>query len=64
MKRLFDENANYTPRASELDVKAHNTIKDTFIECAKEGYSPREVSYIIQQAVTDIELETILGWKI
>lgn len=62
MKNLFNEDARYTDAATELDRKAYDAIKDLFDDFAERGFSPRDISYTIQNAVHDRELETLLGY--
>ena len=60
MKSLYDENSRYTQNATELETETYNTFRPIFLKYLNEGFSPREISYTIQNAIRDIELETLL----
>ena len=60
MKSLFDEKNLYTEDAGDLDRMASNAIRPIFEAYLKEGYSPREISYVIKYATMDIEAMEIL----
>lgn len=59
-KSLYNEVHRYTPEAVVLDDDARNLIAPLFKRYAEMGYSPREISQIIQRAVFDIELLEVL----
>jgi hypothetical protein len=60
MNSLYDKNWRYTIDADRLDRAVNAAIQPIFQEFLKEGFSPREISHLIQQVVTDIECESIL----
>ena len=60
MKSLYNKDFRYTKEAQILDREAHNAIEYMFDRWLAKGYSPREVSHIIKEAVTDFELEAVL----
>ena len=57
---LYDEHCRYTFDASLLDGLTQQILKKTFDDYLYAGYSPREISQIIQAAVSMLELDTIL----
>ena len=58
---LYDENYRYTSDANLLDETVREVLEKTFNEYLETGYSPREISQIMQAAVETLELVTILG---
>lgn len=61
MKSLYDKNWRYTKDGDSLDRVTNNVLAPIFREWVEQGYSPREISHLMQQIVTDIECETILS---
>ncbi len=57
---LYDENYRYTFDASLLDEIVQKLLKKTFDEYIETGYSPREISQIMQAAVNSLELDVVL----
>ena len=57
---LFDKDDRYTEEATELDNKTNDAIKDIFADFISRGYSPREISYTMKNAITDCELGTLI----
>jgi hypothetical protein len=57
---LFDVNNKYTPDAFILETIVRGSISQAFKSFIKLGYSPREISHIIQHVVFDTENESIL----
>lgn len=62
MKTLYVENYRYGKVTHELNREAHNALKPIFEAWVKDGYNPREIAHIINGAVMDFELESVLGW--
>jgi hypothetical protein len=62
MESLFDNRSRYTKDAEALMVRANTTLMPLFEEYVEKGFSPTDISHIIKSTVTDIELETILGF--
>lgn len=64
MKTLFNtELETYSSDAlqAEQDLQAHaRPIMDTLI---KQGYKVREISYVLQEAIKELELETLLNMR-
>jgi hypothetical protein len=64
-KRLFvvsgDRKDCYTSDALELSGAAFAALKPLADRFILEGYSMREISHVLQGAVYDLELETILS---
>lgn len=59
---LFREKDNrYTKDAEQLDNDATDFLLDLFKEYTKKGYSPREISHVLQLAVFSMELTFVLG---
>lgn len=61
MAALYDKNHRYTPMAEILESRVNDAIKPIFDDMVKNGFSPREISHIIKQAVCDIELTVVLA---
>lgn len=62
MPSLFDEKSKYKADAQLLTTQVNTALTPFFEEYVEKGYSPIEISHIIKSTVTDIELETILGF--
>jgi hypothetical protein len=63
MKSLYTENHRYTDQAISLGTETGNAVTEIFKKYIDLGYSPREVSYIMQQEIRDIELMEVLNTK-
>ena len=61
MKSLFGDDYRYSEYGLELDREAASHLKDLFDKYLNLGYSPREISHIIQGSVRDLELEAVLN---
>lgn len=57
---LYDENHRYTALADGLDARARSALQPIFDEYVKFGFTPREISHLIQTTVFEIEHETLL----
>jgi len=57
---LYDKNNKYTSVAHELDQQTFNAVYDVFKDFIRQGYSPREISYTMQNAIRDIELNILI----
>jgi len=61
MKSLFDEKEYYySPKANELERRTVEFAEQEFGELMAEGYSPREISHILQGAIQLTELISIM----
>ena len=60
MKNLYNDNEDYTAAASEVDRKVYDALKPIFDDFIKRGFSRREVSYTMQNAVHDLELNSLV----
>jgi hypothetical protein len=60
MLSLFDENHKYTDHGKYLDLAADAALKQIFEKFLQLGYSPREISHIIQLKVTEFETQAIV----
>ncbi len=58
---LYDKNYRYTSDANLLDETVREVLEKTFNEYLETGYSPREISQIMQAAIGTLELVTVLG---
>lgn len=58
--KLFDEQHRYTPEANALQGEFEAAIRPVFTRWADMGYSPREISHLLQGAVWDNELMRVL----
>ena len=61
MKTLFDpETAEWTDKGRAASTDFLVAIDELFKRLVAEGYSPREVAYIANSAVSELELKTLL----
>jgi hypothetical protein len=60
MKSLFDENHRYTDAAITLDSEFNKNIEELYKKYIDMGYSPREISHVMQLALFDTEMCYIL----
>lgn len=63
MKSLYTESHRYTDQALILGTETSNALTDLFKKYIDLGYSPREIAHLMQQEITDIELNTVLDNK-
>lgn len=63
MKSLFTDKARYTMEAHELSNEVFPIIRKVFDKYLALGYSPRDISSIMQWAVTDCELYAVLEFS-
>lgn len=61
IKSLYDDKARYTSQASDLDAETYHALLSIFNKWIKEGYSPREISHLMQATVIDVECSTVLS---
>lgn len=57
---LYDDDYRYTALADGLDARVRAALQPIFDEYVKFGFSPREISHLIQTTVFEIEHETLL----
>ncbi len=60
MRSLYDENGRYTDAASHLEASAENGLRVIFDKYVRDGFSPREISHVLQAGVTMLELMAII----
>ena len=65
MKHLFneDKHESFTVEALVIDKKASEALRPIIDEAIACGYSIRDIHYIIDMAVLDICLSTLIGWR-
>lgn len=61
MKSLYDKNYRYTTDGTYLDQETIIALGDLFARYVKKGYSPREISHVIQSAIEFMECEFVLS---
>lgn len=59
-KSLYDNQCRYTLDAAILDEETKTACYNIFSHFKKMGYSPREISQIMQRTILDIELASLL----
>jgi hypothetical protein len=64
MKSLYDHNHRYTPEADALSNETHLALQGIFDRYIAQGYSPREISHIMQADVWELELSAVLGFGV
>lgn len=60
MKRLFTDSDKHTPEAHNLDTTVALAVKDIFKYYVEQGFSIRDIEYIMQHAISDIALDHLL----
>ena len=63
MGNLFDDEFRHTDMANSIDRETNQAcrkIMDTWVEL---GYSPREIYYVMSQAINDLSLDKLLKIK-
>jgi len=63
MKTLFTESDRMNSVADAIDKEAYEAVLPIFKKYFEEGYSARNISYIISFTVRDIELNMLLFSK-
>uniref|UniRef100_B8HST4 Uncharacterized protein n=1 Tax=Cyanothece sp. (strain PCC 7425 / ATCC 29141) TaxID=395961 RepID=B8HST4_CYAP4 len=63
MASLFDENFKYTKRADEISRELQGWLHSFYAELLEEGFSPREVTVLVTNAVTKIENDLVVEWE-
>ncbi|MCK9377683.1 MAG: hypothetical protein M0P73_16245 [Syntrophobacterales bacterium] len=58
---LYDRDYRYTGAALELEGSCYGALSAAMIRYVGAGYSPREISKVLQDVVRDLELEAMLG---
>lgn len=61
MKTLFDNNFRYTNDALTLEDIVTSHLKHVFKKHVEEGFSPREISLIMQSAIAMLEMEAVMN---
>jgi hypothetical protein len=64
MKSLFNEDERYTPEALEIDETTSNILRTIMLNFKNLGFSIREISHIMQNAIIGIEAEEILKGQV
>ena len=62
MKSLYNESYGYNPDAIELSSETFRANCNIFQKYLRLGYSPREISQIMQSSINELELNTI-AWE-
>lgn len=60
MKSFFDEEFRHTHQATVLGIEASNHLRPIFVRYMEQGYSPREISFLLQSEVGLIESDLVL----
>lgn len=61
MKTLFDKDFKLNLKdGAQLHSKTYRLLEQLFDEYVQKGYSPREIAHIMQGAITEKELYTVL----
>lgn len=62
MKKLYRiEDSRYTPEAGDIDFRTSKLVESLFREYLDQGYCPREISKVMQDSISSLELEAILN---
>jgi hypothetical protein len=62
-KSFFTETEHWTEDAQELDAKLAQILRPLFKEYTAQGYSAREIAYIISSVALSLGAEIILGMQ-
>jgi hypothetical protein len=65
VKRLFKDDDRYSPEATQLVDETHDMVKPLFEKWVQQGYSVRDISYIMQATISGIDGDQVLakiGW--
>jgi hypothetical protein len=62
-KSFFTETEHWTEHAQELDAKLAQILRPLFKEYASQGYSAREVAYVISNVALSLGSEIVLGMQ-
>lgn len=60
VKSLYNEDCRHTDDADSLHYETVNALRSIFDKYLELGYSPREISHIMQSTVYDFELAAVL----
>ena len=60
---LFDNEHRYTESALAIEREVYAKIKATFNKYVAQGFSPRELAYIVGQLGNDLALSAILDQR-
>ena len=60
MKSLYNSDYRYSFEATDLSEKTLLAVKNIMDEFVAKGYSPREISQIMQMSIQDLEIEKVL----
>jgi hypothetical protein len=64
MVSLYNEDHTISEIGNQLDVETHTAVSELFDRWIQTyGYSPREVSQIMQSTIHELELTTVIGWR-
>jgi hypothetical protein len=59
-KSLYDNEYRYTADASDLSQATEAALHSIFDKYIKMGYSPREISHIMNGVILDFELSSVI----
>jgi hypothetical protein len=60
MKTLFDKNNRFSPDCENLDYQIEIALRPIFDQFVNMGYSPREISHVVNLTAMNLEMEEIL----
>ena len=63
MNHLFDETHRYNDVGNAIDIATKQACQDIMDSWTDLGYSPREIYYVMSQAINDLSLDKLLGLK-
>jgi len=64
MKSLFRENHTYTEDAGAVEDMISSQVNETFRTFIELGYSPREISHVMQSLIGVMESEQVLNMRL
>lgn len=63
MNHLFDETHRYNDAGRAIDAATVRACQDIMDSWTDLGYSPREIYYVMTQAINDMVLNKLLNLK-
>ncbi len=63
MASLFEQDFKYTVRAQAIFKDLQGNLLPIYLELMEEGFSPREITVLVNTAATQTENEAVQEWQ-
>lgn len=63
MASLFEQDFKYTARAKAIFKELQGNLLPIYLELIEEGFSPREITVLVNTAATQTENEAVQEWQ-